>query len=315
MQFKSLPSSLSTIDSTWPAALQEAWHIRQKVYGAALRPFVVLSGSSPIAWFFLYETKMAGHKLLMDPPFLGSAFQVSTESAKIESHQTRLKQILRCIAEGLKYHFRSYLVNFALPPEVKDLQPFLWAGFRERVRYTYLADLQLSEQELLKAMSAGRRKNIRDAQKQNFQISMNTAFPQVISLVERSFNRQRHSWSKWVLQNLLEQAENISGLKTVLVSSGTTDLAAAVFLREGRKARYLFGGFNAAAGHHTAGPMAMWTGMLELKAAGVEVFDFDGSMVPDIERYFRGFGGTLHPYFTLSLAGTWYGRFIRCYKS
>jgi len=28
----------------------------------------------------------------------------------------------------------------------------------------------------------------------------------------------------------------------------------------------------------------------------MRVFDFEGSNVPSIERYFRGFGGTLTPY-------------------
>jgi len=32
---------------------------------------------------------------------------------------------------------------------------------------------------------------------------------------------------------------------------------------------------------------------------GVGIFDFEGSMIPEVERFFRGFGGELTPYFSL----------------
>ena len=45
----------------------------------------------------------------------------------------------------------------------------------------------------------------------------------------------------------------------------------------------------------------LWEAILysknELKA---QVFDFEGSMIPSIERYFRKFGGELTPYYTLN---------------
>jgi hypothetical protein len=35
---------------------------------------------------------------------------------------------------------------------------------------------------------------------------------------------------------------------------------------------------------------------------GLRAFDFEGSVVPAIERHFRGFGGTLTPYFRVNKA-------------
>ena len=37
-----------------------------------------------------------------------------------------------------------------------------------------------------------------------------------------------------------------------------------------------------------------------------KVFDFEGSMIPQIEKYFRGFGGELTPYFVLQ-KNNWMG--------
>ena len=44
-----------------------------------------------------------------------------------------------------------------------------------------------------------------------------------------------------------------------------------------------------------AAPMAMFACIRQARELGLEVFDFEGSMIPGIERYFRSFGGTLTP--------------------
>jgi hypothetical protein len=41
--------------------------------------------------------------------------------------------------------------------------------------------------------------------------------------------------------------------------------------------------------------MAMFACIRHARDLGLEVYDFEGSMVPGIEQYFRSFGGTLTP--------------------
>lgn len=38
------------------------------------------------------------------------------------------------------------------------------------------------------------------------------------------------------------------------------------------------------------------------KNLGLKYFDFERSMIPQIERYFRGFGGQLTPYYRINKA-------------
>lgn len=40
----------------------------------------------------------------------------------------------------------------------------------------------------------------------------------------------------------------------------------------------------------------------EAAQRGVPQFDLEGSMIPEIERFFRGFGAQLTPYFTVNRA-------------
>jgi hypothetical protein len=46
----------------------------------------------------------------------------------------------------------------------------------------------------------------------------------------------------------------------------------------------------------------MWESVKHAKDLGLRYFDFEGSMVPQIETYFRGFGGRLTPYYRINRA-------------
>nr|HPR68216.1 methicillin resistance protein [Kiritimatiellia bacterium] len=46
--------------------------------------------------------------------------------------------------------------------------------------------------------------------------------------------------------------------------------------------------------------LAVWEAIRHAKEAGLETFDFEGSVIPPIERFFRGFGGRLTPYYTVN---------------
>jgi hypothetical protein len=38
------------------------------------------------------------------------------------------------------------------------------------------------------------------------------------------------------------------------------------------------------------------------KSLGCSVFDFEGSMLKGVEKFFRSFGPTMHPYYTVNKA-------------
>lgn len=46
----------------------------------------------------------------------------------------------------------------------------------------------------------------------------------------------------------------------------------------------------------------MFEAIQHTQQLGLERFDFEGSVIPAIERYIRGFGGKLTPYFKVNKA-------------
>jgi hypothetical protein len=81
-----------------------------------------------------------------------------------------------------------------------------------------------------------------------------------------------------------------------------TPVACSFVVHDRETAYYLLGGYHTELKHHGAGVMAMVSAIRHAKALRLRLFDFEGSMVPAIERYFRGFGGSLTPYFTVNKA-------------
>ena len=41
---------------------------------------------------------------------------------------------------------------------------------------------------------------------------------------------------------------------------------------------------------------------MHCKKMGLKIFDFEGSMIPEVESYFRSFGPKMLPYYTINKA-------------
>ena len=83
---------------------------------------------------------------------------------------------------------------------------------------------------------------------------------------------------------------------------GSQPVSASFCIYDQTTAYYLFGGYDHENRHHGAGALSLWTALGYAKGLGLKYFDFEGSMVPDIERHFRGYGGTLTPYYRVNKA-------------
>ena len=71
--------------------------------------------------------------------------------------------------------------------------------------------------------------------------------------------------------------------------------AAAYVVWGGEVAYYLVGGGDPELRCSGAGSLVMWESILRAREVA-PVFDFEGSMLPPVERFFRAFGGRQTPY-------------------
>jgi lipid II:glycine glycyltransferase (peptidoglycan interpeptide bridge formation enzyme) len=151
-------------------------------------------------------------------------------------------------------------------------------------------------------MSAQVRRNITKA-KEKHRLSVRRGIPtadflRVCSLsFERQGKKARHTD---VLQRLINvcRERGQGELWGCYDESGRLH-AAAFIVWQASAAWYIAGGADPSLRDSGAHALVLWEA-IQAVAAYTSRFDFEGSMLPGVERFFREFGATQTPYFTIS---------------
>lgn len=215
--------------------------------------------------------------------------------------------------------YACFLQNFHYA--VTDWLPFYWAGYRQTTRYTYLIDdLGRPEEALLAAMSPNIRRNIAKARdKYGIRIRQGIPVDDFLRIQKFTFQRQR--------RRVPGDAATFRALAAACRERQQGDLWGA-YDAEGRlhaviflvwqesSAYYLAGGGDPALRQSGAHSLLLWEAV-RFAATRSERFDFEGSMLPGVERFFREFGAVQTPYFTitkgrLSLARRAWYKLMKC---
>jgi len=233
--------------------------------------------------------KMASHPTLT--PYSGILFR--KQDTKYVTRISQEKEISQKIARRLKEDFRA--VNFKFSPGSIDLQPLIWEGFSPSVGYTYIINLDKSLDEIWKSMEDKRRNDIRKAERDGISVVPSDDFEWTLSLVEKTFARQDiragYRVSAAFSYNSTLKERNLC--KSFLARDKDGDYTAVAYIVwDNKRSYYLLGGYDPKRRHHGASALAIWEAIKFTKEQlGLREFDFEGSMMPKIEQFFRKFGG------------------------
>jgi hypothetical protein len=269
-----------------------------KIYPAGqIHQCVILNNNDEVIGCFNYYTfRKAIFRFVITPPFAPSIglFYVNPAES-IVGRNSFDKELISAIADYFK-SLEPHFVDINLPYGVTDTQPFTWKGFESRHRYSYICDLSLSEAELMANLSPEKRKSISKAAKDGIAVQETRDMEAVYGLVLQSLQRNKKDKNTHLIRKILHEFATPENSMAFVASRGGVPLSACFCVLGSDTAVYLFGGFDEKEMHHGAGVACMWQGMLKAKRLGKAWFDFEGSMYPGIERYFREFGGKLTPY-------------------
>lgn len=257
-----------------------------------------------VGGFTLFREKRFGLSLYRNPPFtpaVGPFLEIRAKNPV--SIMDVWKRYLTAMAEFLDSLPYSVL-SVSLNDGVVDTQPFIWRQFKVVPEYTYLVDLSLSEDEQLKRMSTLRRNDISRSVKDGLVVKTSEDYEIIKFLVKRTFARQDKEVRGDYLDRILFDyaKDGINAFSCVTYDGSGQPIAGAFSLYDRKRAYYILGGYDHERKHHGGGAIAVWEAMRYAKQLGLQFFDFEGSMVPKIERYFRGFGGRLTPYYRINKA-------------
>ena len=259
-------------------------------------------GGQMIGGLSLYQEHRWGLKILRSAPFTptcGPFLEVKAQNpvAILEAR----RKVLVCLAEYLEKQSAS-IVMFSLDQKIIDALPFFWQKYKVVPHYTYLINLLTSIPNIQKNMSSATRNHISKARKDGLIVRRTNDMSIVRDLVLSTFARQNKSLNIHILEAILFRYANASNSYAFTTYREDRPIATCFVVYNNTIAYNLLAGSKTEERHHGAGPLAVFEAIKYAQGLGVQVFDFEGSVIPAIETYFRGFGGELTPYFTVNKA-------------
>ncbi|MCR9190143.1 MAG: GNAT family N-acetyltransferase [Alteromonadaceae bacterium] len=181
--------------------------------------------------------------------------------------------------------------------------PFYWRGFEQTTRYTYRLE-HLGDKELLwKGLQQNIRGDVRKA-RDRFGVHVRPAKNLTEYLEVNRLTFERQGLSQPYEDQFIARIDDAAARRNardclVAVDSDGAVHAGAYIVRSGDTAYYLLGGGDPRLRNSGATSLLLWEAICR-QPATVRNFDFEGSMIEPIERFFRGFGAKQTPYFQVS---------------
>jgi len=224
------------------------------------------------------------------------------------------KDVLGELADQLpKCHY--YRQNWHC--DLQNWLPFYWRHFEQTTRYTYRLPLSSDGDQLWSNLQENIRQDIRKARDRENVIVRVGSLDEFLELNKMVFQRQDRSlpYTSGLVARI-DAAASARNAKDCLVAEGTDGKlhAGAYIVRSGNTAYYLMGGGDPKLRNSGATSLVLWEAILRQPEA-VEVFDFEGSMIEPIERFFRGFAAIQTPYFCVARSNSKLFRLLNIFRS
>jgi hypothetical protein len=279
---------------------QQAW---LRIYSNELLVLGIFNlNKELIGCFNLYLKKALGLNYVVVPPYAPSNAFVLVNPAQNTANKIAFEKEVHNLIANYLVSMKVFLIYSAFPTFVNDMQVYFWDKFKVIPNYTYQLSLNSSLDELFNNITSEKRKSIRKAQKDNLEIKLCSDYTIVLSLINKTFERREKHIDKELVSKILFEFANDSNSFAYVAYQNGNPIACAFCVYYKTTSYYLLGGYDNDNKNHGAGPACIWQSIIKAKELGITTFDFEGSMLPEIEKYFREFGGQLVPYYTINKA-------------
>ncbi len=243
-------------------------------------------GGQPVAACLVWDTQRKFFRSLITPPLMPNVGW--TWLAQYEKSTTRISKEKEALATLVSY-LNSGVWNFwklDFPHEFKDFQAAIWKGIQPKQKYTYRLNLNSDWSERV------------DSKLKN------------ILKKKDSFRFEVRPFSTIEFDNFISVLSSKGVKHAGLLKEVSTDFHKYVYTVVGEEGKYLalclcmngvayYLAATNAKENNSLSACGLAHCIAVAEERGVGIFDFEGSMIPEVERFFRGFGGDLTPYFSL----------------
>lgn len=265
---------------------------------------ILKSGDRIKAMMPTVEVKKFYYKIFKMPPLtqsLGILFPPS-ESKYVHRLSEETKTMLELINLIPDFHFFSERFH----PTFTNWLPFYWKGFSQTTRYTYILKDLLDTEKIWKNMRSNIRREIRKAQKV-VNVVVKPDIDRLVEMIFKSYARQKLTpgFPTSTLIRIHEYCHPNDWDRIFFAEDASGNIHASLYLIiDPNSAYYLIGGSDPDLRTSGAMSLLMWEA-IQFSATVTKQFNFEGSMIRPIERFFRAFGGEQVPYFEISKSKSW----------
>jgi hypothetical protein len=229
---------------------------------------------------------------------MGIWFAAEADDVKYSSLLGHRHAICRYFIDQLT-GYRSFFQNFHY--EFTDWLSFYWGGYTQTTRYTYVLNNLKDTAGILTNMSRSTRRNIKKAE-ESVTVRRGVTADDFLRIQSLTFQRQnqRNTQSDATLRRLIDTARKRRQGEVFGGYGSDGKLHAVAFVVwQNRSAYYIAGGGDPELRSSGAHSLVLWEAV-KYVSRYTDTFDFEGSMMPGVERFFREFGTVQKPYFTIS---------------
>lgn len=217
--------------------------------------------------------------------------------------------------------------NYFFHPQFTTYFPFYLKNFDSRLRYSYWINLKDQSLATIRAnFHTKLRSEIKFAEQQHFQITQTISIDTFVYICQQTF-LQKGAKFPFTISFLKNYCQELVA-KKILQLTGVKDeqgrvMAVVGILRTPQTSTLILSGFDKNVMQRGANEYLIYDSIQRAKRQS-DFFDFEGSMIQEIESFYRKFGGEYTPYlnvyknsmkqFLLNKLRTWYSSIMNLSK-
>ena len=248
---------------------------------------------------YSFESGKFGEKKVAMPLFSMSLGPwIRKTEAKYAKLLSAEKELYTALIEQLPKGY-SFEQNFH--HSVTNWLPFYWKGYRQTTAYTYILKGLKNQETIWSELQENIRRAVRKAEK-TLQVRTDLGVDRFIELNRQTFARQglEPYYSDEAVARIAEGCRKAGrGELYFAVDEKGVPHSALFVVWDSRSTYYLAGGSDPAFRSSGGMSLLMWHAIREATSHSQE-FNFHGSMLEPVERFFRAFGAEQVPYLRIS---------------
>lgn len=254
-----------------------------------------------IGGFYFMNTRKYGFSFLKLPPYTPHCglFFIS-ESRNQSSVNSFAKEVVTEVCAYITAQ-KSALTVLAFPTTVVDLQPFIWEKYKVVPNYTYRINLDKSMDDIRSNFDSKNRNAINKALKDGVAVLENKlSKDSLFQFFTNSLNATDANVYEKELGNIFRKFSDPSNSFSMEAYKDDKLLGVVFCIYDSKVCYYLLGGVDKNSGIQGVNNLLVQKSIDKAKELECSVFDFEGSMLKGVEKFFRSFGPEMFPYYTVN---------------